>query len=159
MDKIVLIGKIVSFHGVKGEVKIRSNFKKKKFIFKKDNCLIIDNKNYVIESYRVHKDYDLIKFNDYNNLNEVTFLKDKKVYADLENIHDEQFLTYDLITYKVFSENKMYGVVFEVVNYGSCDILVVEGKDKNYHVSFDKNSIINIDHDNKKIIVVEGMIL
>ena len=54
------IGKIVNTHGIKGEVKIISNIKHKDLIFKKGNIVIIENEKLTINSYRTHKNFDMI---------------------------------------------------------------------------------------------------
>ena len=46
MDK-VYVGKIVSTHGIKGEIKILTQFNFKDKVFKVGNSLIIDDKEYV----------------------------------------------------------------------------------------------------------------
>lgn len=73
MEK-VYIGKIVSTHGIKSEVKILSDFQFKDKVFKVGNSLIIDDENYTIRSYRVHKGYDMVTLNNYDNINDILFL-------------------------------------------------------------------------------------
>ena len=58
MNKII-IGKYVNTHGIKGEIRIKSNFKYKDKVFKIGNKIIID-KPYEIMSYRVHKGFDMV---------------------------------------------------------------------------------------------------
>ncbi|MBQ1551268.1 MAG: hypothetical protein IIZ67_04110, partial [Bacilli bacterium] len=48
----VYIGKIVNTHGIKGELRIRSDFPYKDRVFLIGNNLIIDDKEYNIKSYR-----------------------------------------------------------------------------------------------------------
>ena len=97
--KKVYIGKITSTHGIKGEVKIKSNFLYKDKVFKVGNNLIIDDKSYSIKSYRVHKGFDMVLLNDYNDINEVLFLLKKDVYFDYDSLKldDNQVLDSDLI--------------------------------------------------------------
>ena len=73
MDK-VFIGKIVSTHGIKGELKILSDFPYKNKVFVVDKKIIIDDKEYTIKSYRVHKNFDMVTLDDYKDINEVLFL-------------------------------------------------------------------------------------
>ena len=47
----VYVGKIVSTHGIKGEIKILSGFNFKDKVFKIGNKLIIDDKEYEIKSF------------------------------------------------------------------------------------------------------------
>ena len=94
------IGKIVNTHGIKGELRIKDNLttKQKAEIFKMGSNLIIDEKLYKITSYRVHKDYDMVTFESFNNINEVLFLKGKRVYKTKEeiNLNNEDILDSEL---------------------------------------------------------------
>ena len=78
----VYIGKIVNTHGIKGELRIKDDLNdiQRKEIFKINSHLIILDTPYLIKSYRRHKDYDMVSFEGFTNINEVMFLKGKKVY-------------------------------------------------------------------------------
>ena len=59
--KYVYIGKIVNTHGIKGELRILSDFKYKDKVFK-SNMLIYIGKDKIEEkivSYRKHKNFDM----------------------------------------------------------------------------------------------------
>ena len=105
MEKIY-IGKIVSTHGIKGELKIISDFPYKEKVFYKDNYLLIDNQKYQIKTYRHHKIYDMVTLDNYKDINEVEHLLREKVYIDKESItlDDDEILDSDLIKFKVFLE-------------------------------------------------------
>ena len=85
---MIYVGKIVNTHGIKGELRILSNFKYKNEIFKINNFLYIDNIKYQIRTYRKHKNYDMVTLNDYNNINDVLFLKGKQVYSLREYVKE-----------------------------------------------------------------------
>ena len=75
----VYIGKIVNTHGIKGELRIRSDFLYKDRVFVIGNNLIIDDKEYNIKGYRKHKTFDMVFLNDYHDINEVlTLIKGSK---------------------------------------------------------------------------------
>ena len=63
MEK-VYVGKIVSTHGIKGEIRILNHFNFKDKVFKIGNKLIIDDKEYEIKSHRVHKGFDMVTLDD-----------------------------------------------------------------------------------------------
>ena len=84
--KDVYVGKIVSTHGIKGEVKILSDFEYKDKVFKVGNKLVIDGDEFEIKSYRHHKNFEMVTLNDYRDINEVLFLMKKKVYIEEELI-------------------------------------------------------------------------
>ena len=104
MKKIV-IGKYVNTHGIKGEIRIKSNFLYKDRVFKVGNEIIID-KPYIITSYRVYKDYDMVTLEGINNINDIINLKNSLVYIDRDKyLSDDDYLDSDLIGFKVCNSN------------------------------------------------------
>jgi len=100
MNKIV-IGKYVNTHGIKGEIRIKSNFKYKDRVFRVGNEIIID-KPYIITSYRIHKDYDMVTLEGINNINDIINLKNSFVYVDRDKyLNDNEYIDSDLIGFKV----------------------------------------------------------
>lgn len=135
MEK-VYIGKIVSTHGIKGELKIISDFPYKNKVFKVNNYLLINDEKYLIKSYRHHKIYDMVTLNDYKDINEVQFLIKKKVYVLKESLklNEEEILDEDLIKYEVIS------------NKGS-------GKIEEIFLASPKNKILRIKIDNHELLI------
>ncbi len=112
----IYIGKIVSTHGIKGELRIISDFLYKDRVFVVGNDLIIDNKNYKIKTYRKHKNFDMVRLNDYKDINEVLFLLKKKVYFKKENLKlgNDEVLDEDLINYQVLTTDGKRGIIKEI---------------------------------------------
>lgn len=159
MDKIY-IGKITSFHGVKGEIRIKSDFLYKEQAFKVNNIIYIDNINYKIISYRRHKDYEMIMLEGFNDLNSVMFLKNKEVYISKEelNLKDNLLVDEDYIGLDVIMNDKNYGQVKKIYKISlKKRILVVEYKEKEILVPFEL--IEKVDINNKKIFIkyLEGL--
>ena len=99
MNKIA-IGKYVTTHGIKGEIRIKSDFNEKDKIFKVGNEIIID-KPYIINSYRVHKGYDMVTLVGINRIEDVINLKNSTVYIDRDKYFNDEVIEDDLIGYKV----------------------------------------------------------
>ena len=80
----ILIGKIVNTHGIKGELRIISDFPYKDRVFKNNFNIYIgkDKINEVINTYRHHKIFDMITLKNYNNINEVLKYKGSLVYIN-----------------------------------------------------------------------------
>ena len=158
MDKIY-IGKIVSTHGIKGELKILSDFDFKDKVFVVGNKLIIDDKEYTIKSYRVHKNFDMVTLDDYKDINEVLFLLKKDVYIskDSLNLGIDEILDEDLITYKVLTNTGKVGIIKEIFKASETNKII--------RVLFDKEVLIpysfikKIDKSNKEVIIelIDGM--
>lgn len=151
------IGKIVNTHGIKGELRIKDNLttKQKEEIFKIGSNLIIDDKAYKITSYRTHKDYDMVTFDGFNNINEVLFLKGKKVYksSDEINLNNGDILDSELITYKVKTTDNLEGSILDVEETGNnykILRLLINNREKlvPYHKDF-----VKIDSNKKEVIV------
>ena len=99
MNKL-LIGKYVTTHGIKGEIRIKSDFNEKEKVFKVGNEIIID-KPYIINSYRVHKGYDMVTLEGVNRIEDVINLKNSTVYIDRDKYFTDEVIEDDLIGYKV----------------------------------------------------------
>ena len=146
--KYIYVGKIVNTHGIKGELRILSDSKYKNEIFKINNYLYIDDKEYQIKTYRQHKNYDMVTLDDLDNINKVLHLKNKKVYTLRTYI--KEILPEDLIGYKIIYEGKKEGKLISITKNKIQDILVTDNKKK---VIFIKEIIKNIDNEKKEIIV------
>jgi len=155
----ILIGKVVSTHGIKGELKILSDFPYKDKVFIVGNKLIIDDKEYTIKSYRVHKNFDMVTLDDYTDINEVLFLLKKNVYFSKEelSLNDNEVLDEDLMTFKVLTDDNKIGIIKE--------IFYASPTNKVLRVLFDKEVLIpysfikSIDKNKKevKVELIEGM--
>lgn len=151
------IGKIVNTHGIKGELRIKDNLtiKQRNEIFKIGSNLIIEDKSYKITSYRIHKDYDMVTFLGFTNINEVLFLKGKKVYKSKNeiNLNNEDILDSELITYKVRTTDNIEGKILDIEetgnNYKILRLLINNRKTLvPYHRDF-----VKIDSNKKEVIV------
>lgn len=110
------VGKVVGTHGIKGEIRVLSDFQFKDKIFVVGKKLIIGNQEYVIRSYRRHKNFDMVTLNDYKDINEVLFLVKKKVYVLKENLDldEQEILDEDLINFKVLTTDGKSGIIKEI---------------------------------------------
>ena len=112
----VYIGKIVNTHGIKGEIRLLSDFPFKDKVFVVGNNILVDDIEYKINSYRRHKMFDMITLDGYNNINDVLFLMKKKVYFDKDKLvlSDDEILDEDLIKFKVIDEDRNIGKITEI---------------------------------------------
>lgn len=157
MDKIY-IGKIVNTHGIKGELRIRSDFLYKDKVFVKGNSLIIDDKKYLIKTYRRHKTFDMVMLDEYNNINQVLFLVGKKVYFDksLLILDDNEVLDSDLVNYNILDTNGIELEIEEVFYASSTNKIIRTNK---CLIPFNSPMIKKIDKIKKEIIVDVGDLL
>ena len=112
------IGKIVNTHGIKGEVRILSNFKFKEKVFIKDFIIYIgkEKNKEIITSYRHHKMFDMITMEGITNINDVLKYKGEYVYiikSDLK-LECDEYLDEDLINFNVIMNKKIIGKVTNI---------------------------------------------
>src|SRR5574344_912617 len=155
---LVYIGDLINTHGIKGEVRIISEFEKKNLVFKVGNILKIFNTSLEITSYRTHKNYDMVTFKGIDSIEDVLKFKGEKVYID-RDLYDLGYLTTDLVGYDVFSD-KYIGKISEIMDSPKNDILVVTNESHRSLIPYIKEFIKEVDFKNKKIIVntIEGLL-
>ncbi len=137
------IGKYVNTHGIKGEIRILSDFSRKDLIFIPNFKIYIDNKEYIIKTYRKHKNYDMITLEGINNINDIIDLKGSSVYINRDDI--KEFIDEDLYDYKIVYKDKEYKIIDILISKGN-KILVL---DNNKMIPYVSDFIIKIDTDNK----------
>lgn len=155
----VYIGKLVNTHGIKGEVRIISDFPYKERVFKSGVKLYIDeyHEEVTISSYRSHKNYDMCVFKEYNYINDVLKFKGSKVYARREDILDSTEYTYeDLIGMKCIYNNEIIGTVSDVLDNKAHKLLVINDK----YIPMIPNFVNEVNVSNKEIILdnLEGLL-
>ncbi len=159
MDSYIEIGKIINTFGIKGELKVASFFEYKEIVFKKDFKVFIGElKNAeIINTHRVHKNYDLITFTGYNNINEVLKYKGKKIFVKRDDLklNDDEYLLSDLIGLEVYDNDKLLGVVIDYENMSNNILLKVKGE-KTFYIPKVDQYITKIDVRKKKIITHNG---
>ena len=160
----ILIGKIVNTHGIKGELRIISDFPYKDRVFKNNFNIYIgkDKINEVINTYRHHKIFDMITLKNYNNINEVLKYKGSLVYInrlDLQ-LNDNEYLESDLLNFDIIINNNIIGKLSSFENHNNNKIIIVKNKEKEILLPYNNNLIENINLDKKEIIYknIEGLI-
>ena len=140
-------------HGIRGEVRILSDFLFKDAVFKKHRKFYI-GKHKIVEvmnTYRKHKQYDMVTFEGISDINEVLKYKGEAIYVNRDDLKIDGFVNEDLIGLEVKS-NRDLGKVIEVLQAKQGRILKVQGKNGSY--SF----IPMVDAFVKKIDIKKGMI-
>lgn len=161
----IYIGKIVNTHGIKGELRIISDFEYKERIFQKGFNLYIgkDKIKEEINTYRHHKEFEMVTFNEYNNINQVLKYLKENVYVLKEdlNLKDDEYLEKELIGFDVVENDKVVGKVINIEKTSPTNkIMEINYNGKRVLLPYHKDFILKLDLQNKKIEVklIEGMI-
>lgn len=155
--KYVLIGKIVNTHGLKGEVRILSEFRYKDRVFVPGMKIYIgkDKHEEEIVSYRHHKIFEMIMINGYNDIDEVLKFKGEYVFVNKEDIklNEGEYLDEDIVGLKVVCDGEVKGIVRKIEKHSKNEILVIKNEDNNYLIPYNFDIIENVDLKKREMIV------
>lgn len=168
-NNFVSIGKILNFHGVKGEAKLGYTKNREEFLSRVDFVYIkIDEeyKKFEIESLKFTPKCAIVKFKGINSLNEILPYKGFVVFVDestaREYLEEDEFLIDELVGMNVYDGGgKRLGSVVGVCNNGASDLLSVKTNSKNIClVPFVKAIVTSVDMKTKRIQInnLEGLL-
>lgn len=162
-----IIGKIINTHGIRGEVKVypltddikRFEYLKETFIG--DNKIVVN-----VDGVKYHKGTVILKFKEYDDINEILKYKDSYIFVSGENrvvLPENNYFIYDLIGCKVVDiSGNTIGNLKDVLQGNSNDVYVVEDKSdfKEYLIPAVKEFVKQVNIDDKLITIdpIEGMI-
>ncbi|MBO6257375.1 16S rRNA processing protein RimM [bacterium] len=170
MDKYVSVGKILNFHGIKGEAKVGYSKNRQEF-FMSLKCVYVkyenDYKKLDIISCRPNKNFLLVKFDEIDSINDLLPYKGMLLFTDeetiRENLDEDEFLIDELVGMGIYDSKSdtNLGFVIGVSNNGATDLLSVKTNTKHIClIPFVKAIVPDVDIKNKKIIInnIEGLL-
>lgn len=162
MNEQVIIGKTVSTHGIKGELKVISDFDYIDKAFKVGMHITIKNTEHIITGIRYHKQYILMEIDNLKNINLVLEYVGYNIYVakgDL-GLEEDEYLLKELIGAQVIEDNKILGEVTEIVMGLQNNFVKVRGESEFliplipvYIEGFDKNNKILSTNNAKDLII------
>ncbi|MDD7512549.1 MAG: ribosome maturation factor RimM [Clostridiales bacterium] len=123
MDRLIKIGKIVSPHGIKGQIKVYNYSRRDRF--EDISEITIDKETFNIESITSVKHMVILKVHGIDDRNSAEALRGKDIFMDekyLDELKEDEYLIRDLIGLDVFrDESSSIGKVIDVLQYGPSD--------------------------------------
>ena len=168
MEDLFQVGVITSTHGVRGEVKVFPTTDDARR-FKRLREVLLDNgKSKItleIESVKFFKQFVILKFKGYDNLNDVEKFRQRSLFVTRENAvrlgRDEYFIA-DLIGISVFDEEeKEIGILKDVLETGANDVYVITMTNgKELLLPAIKDCVLNVDIENNymQIHILDGLL-
>lgn len=157
----VCIGKIVSTHGIHGEIRILSDFPYKEKAFAVGNKIIIDDSIYEIETYRVHKQFDMITLSGFTDINQVLPFMKKDVFILEEDLDlgENEILDEELISFKVLTNKGEEGIIKEIFKASEANKILRIQLDREILIPMNSPMVEKIDKEKKEITIhlIEGM--
>lgn len=157
-------GKIVTTHGIKGEIKIMPYTDYPELLCEFDRLFLGKNHEEInVERSRVFKNMVIAKLEGYDTPEAAERLRNKILYMhrdDLELDEDTYFIQ-DLIGIEVSDADSgfVYGKITDVMQTGANDVYVVQGKDREYLVPAIPEVVITTDIDENTMTIrpLEGL--
>ena len=168
MEDLLQVGAITQPHGIHGEVKVFSTTNDVKRFLKLKEVILDTGKEkrtLEIEGVKFFKQYAILKFKGFDNINDIEKYKGKPLFVTRENAvklgRDEYFIA-DLIDLEVYDENGQYlGVLTNVIETGANDVYAVtlgDGREALFPAI--KQCILDVDMESRKmkVHIMEGLL-
>ncbi len=149
MKNKIYIGYICNTFGIKGELKVISEFEKIDLAFKVNNKILIDNEEHIITNIRKHQNKILMTIDSLHNINDVLKYINKEIYILRNNLNFEGYLMQDLIGFKII-EDKELGIVKNILINKAGYLLEIN---RNFYIPFNNYFIKEVKIEDKIIIV------
>lgn len=128
------VGKIVNTHGIRGEVKVMvtTDFPEERFAQGKQLVILKGDEpiNVTVEKARMHKGMELIKFAEFDNINDVQTFRDcflAVTEEDQAELAEGEYYYHQIIGLKVVTtEGRELGKIKEILAPGANDVWVVQ---------------------------------
>ena len=167
-NNYVSVGKILNFHGVKGEAKLGYTKNREEFLSKLETVYIQlgeEYKEFEISNLKFTPKCAIIKFKGIDSLNEIIEYKGCIVFVKentaREHLEEDEFLIDELVGLNVYDGETKVGAVVGVSNNGASDLLSVKTNSKNVClVPFVKAIVLSVDIKSKRIQInnIEGLL-
>jgi 16S rRNA processing protein RimM len=151
--KYVPVGRIISAHGIKGEVRFRYYNDEKEVFYGYTSFLVKNDDGWMHlqpTGINLHKGVFRIKFRGLDKLGNVSFLINRELFVeegDLPGLDEDEYYEYQLVGLDVLGENdENLGKVADIIHTGANDCLVVRG-DQEILIPMIEDYILAIDLD------------
>ncbi len=166
--ELVLVGKIVGTHGIKGLLKIYSysgsiqSLQSAGIVFLKDKKGVLSE--HVIRTVAGHAGGFILGLGDFADVNQVLPLNSSELYVKQSQLpapDEDEYYWRDLIGLTVVTDQGVkLGTLAEIFETGSNDIYVVRSESKEYLIPAIADVITLVDLPGKKMIItpLEGLL-
>lgn len=168
MEDLLQVGAITSTHGIKGEVKVFPTTSDVNRFKNMKEVLLDTGKEKLtleVEGVKYFKQYVILKFKQFNDINEIEKYRGKNLYVTRENaikLEQDEYFVADLMGMVVYLEDGTeFGKVWDVIETGANDVYEVERLNGEHCLlPAIKECILKIDMEQKKMTVhiMEGLL-
>ena len=168
MEELLQVGVITSTHGVRGEVKVFPTTDDVRRFKRLKEAILDTGKEQIvveIEGVKFFKQFAILKFKGFDNMNDVERFRQKSLYVTRKNavrLSRNEYFVADLIDIVVFDENEQeLGVLTDVITTGANDVYEIKMKDgRELLLPAIKQCILDVDIEGRKmkVHVLDGLL-
>ncbi len=161
MEQLLQVGAITSTHGVRGEVKVFPTTDDPKRFRRLKDVILDTGKEQIpmeIEGVKFFKQFVILKFKGFDNINDIERFKGKNLFVTRENAvrlrRDEYFIA-DLEGITVYlKDGTEFGTLTEVIQTGANDVYTIAMKDgREVLIPAIKECILSVDVEEGKMMI------
>lgn len=161
MEELLQVGVITQTHGIRGEVKVFPTTDDVNRFKKLKETILDTGKEKItleIEGVKFFKQYVILKFKGFDNINDIEKYKSKSLYVTRANavrLRRNEYFIADLIDIEVYDENENHlGTLFNVIETGANDVYEVRMENgKEVLIPAIKQCILSVDIEDRKMVV------
>lgn len=167
MEQFLQVGVISSTHGIRGEVKVFPTTDNAERFKKLKKVLLDTGKERIeleIQSVRFFKQFVIVKFREFDNINEVEKYKGKSLFvprSQAVRLEKDEYYIADLIDMEVYTEEGYFGVLRDVMLTGANEVYIIDSdRYGEVLVPAIRQCILDVDVENRKmkIHLMDGLI-
>ena len=133
MEAFLQVGVISSTHGVRGEVKVFPTSNEKERFLDLDSVILDTGKERLtleIEGVKFFKQFAILKFKGFYNINDIEKYKGKSLFVTRENaveLEENEYYIGDLIGMEVYTDDseERFGVLKDVMETGANEVYII----------------------------------
>lgn len=161
LEEFLQVGVITSTHGIKGEVKVFpttddvNRFKKLKEVYLDTGK---EKKIITIESVKFFKQFVILKFKEFNSINDIEMYRGKALLVDRARavkLQKDEYFIADLIGLLVEDDEGTFsGELTDVFSTGANDVYEITSKEgKQILIPAIKECVLNVDMEAGKVLI------
>ncbi len=166
-ENLLLIGKVVKPHGIRGWLKIKA-YAESSATFSKAGTIFVHTADGKLEEWELvsikpHKGHFLVELKGVDNRNKAEEFRNADIYIQKDILHKEEgeFFWYELIGLKVYLVSGRYlGEIVQILPTGSNDVYIIRHKEKEYLIPAIEDVVKEIDVEGGKMLIepLEGLL-
>lgn len=137
-DNMMIIGRILGVHGIKGEIKVLPLTDDPERFFDLETIKISKDKkwvDYTITGQRLHKNNVIIFLDGIKTRNDAETLMGQLIAIDRElavDLSEDEYFIEDLLGFTVYNGDEILGKLTDIMQTGGIDVYIITGGKKTY---------------------------